>query len=232
MILHVVDLGHAPIFEQLQIEEALLRGSTLNYCLINRGSPRAIVMGISGHPQQLIDVARVKKDRIPVIQRFSGGGTVIVDEETLFITFVLEKGSLPILPFPEPILRWSGELYIESWRIPSFHLVENDYAIGPLKCGGNAQYIKKDRWLHHTSFLWDYRPENMDYLLLPEKRPRYRKDRPHGDFLCRLKDYAPSKETLIDQLRIHLKSRFQLVDQDQNLLHCEPGRKTVRMVDL
>lgn len=30
--------------------------------------------------------------------------------------------------------------------------------------GGNAQSITKDRWVHHTSFLWDFDPANMDYL--------------------------------------------------------------------
>ena len=41
---------------------------------------------------------------------------------------------------------------------------ENDYLFGTNKIGGNAQSIIKDRWAHHTSFLWDYKPERMNYL--------------------------------------------------------------------
>lgn len=41
---------------------------------------------------------------------------------------------------------------------------ENDYLFGSHKIGGNAQSIIKDRWVHHTSFLWDYKPERMRYL--------------------------------------------------------------------
>lgn len=227
-MIQIVDLGTIPIFEQLELEEALLRGSTQNFCLINRGSPRAIVMGISGKPQELLDIQRVKEDQIPVIQRFSGGGTVIVDQETLFITLIFQKESLPVHPFPEPILRWTGDLYANSWEIPSFQLIENDYAIGSLKCGGNAQYIKKDRWLHHTSFLWDYQPENMSYLLLPSKRPRYRQDRSHTDFLCRLKDYASSKEELIQKLKLHLNG----IDLSRHHLAWVPDRKSTRLVEL
>jgi lipoate-protein ligase A len=212
MKLHLLDLGHSPIYEQLEIEEALLRTNEENFCIINRGSSRAIVMGISGDPTQLLDIHKVKQDQIPVIKRFSGGGTVIVDDETLFITFLFSKDTLPIAPYPEPILRWSGDLYTKSWNIPHFHLIENDYAIGPKKCGGNAQYLKKDRWLHHTSFLWDYSPHNMDYLLLPMKRPRYRESRSHDEFLCKLKDHAPSKETLIDQLKKQLGKEFILME--------------------
>jgi len=230
--LAIFDLGHMPIFNQLQIEEALLRSSNLNACLINRGSPPAIVMGISGKAEELLDLEKVKRDKIPIIRRFSGGGTVIVDENTLFFTFIFSKNDvLHIHAFPEPILRWSGALYADSFQIPNFHLVENDYAIGKKKCGGNAQYIKKDRWLHHTSFLWDYRDENMDYLLMPAKRPKYRENRPHADFLCRMKDYAPSKESLIQKLKIELQKHFTLIDRRVSDLSLPEHRQSVTWIN-
>jgi lipoate---protein ligase len=230
--LHLLDLGHTPIFEQLQIEEALLRGSSLNVCIINRGSPRAIVMGISGKREELLNVEKVVQDKIPVIKRFSGGGTVIVDEETLFFTFIFNKDDvLHIHAFPEPILRWSGSLYQECFQIPDFHLVENDYVIGQRKCGGNAQYIKKDRWLHHTSFLWDYKQENMDYLLLPKKRPKYRENRNHLDFLCKLKEFAPSKEDLIQKVFTTLDNDFNLIEVKLKSLIWADHRKSVRWMN-
>jgi lipoate-protein ligase A len=80
--------------------------------------------------------------------------------------------------------------------------------LGEKKCGGNAQYIKKDRWLHHTSFLWDYQKENMEYLLHPKKTPPYRQGRPHDEFLCRLSDYFPTKEQFIDKLKDSLQQRY------------------------
>lgn len=198
--IHLIRLKNTPIFEQLQLEEALLRSDERSFCIINQGSPRAIVMGISGEPQTLLNMDSVRKENIPVIKRFSGGGTVIIDENTLFITFIMSKKEIDIPPFPESILRWSANLYAEAWNIPHFCLRENDYCIGEKKCGGNAQYIKKDRWLHHTSFLWDYAEENMKHLLLPAKRPRYRLSRSHTDFLIRLKEHAPSAERLIEGL--------------------------------
>ena len=54
--------------------------------------------------------------------------------------------------------------------------------------GGNAQSITSGAWLHHTSFLWDYINDHMEYLALPDKRPAYRGDRKHDDFLVKLKD--------------------------------------------
>ena len=230
--LHIIQTERLHVFEQLRLEEAILRGSNLNLCLINRGSPRSIIMGISGRPELLLDIPKVQQDHIPVIQRFSGGGTVIADEDTLFITFIFAKSSLPIHPFPEPILRWSADLYARSWQIPHFHLIENDYAIGNRKCGGNAQYIQKDRWLHHTTFLWDYDPANMDYLLLPAKRPHYRASRSHAEFLCPLKPYFPSLTHLIDPFLQELGAHFTLQHTTPEKLQWAPHRQSLHWVNL
>ena len=49
-----------------------------------------------------------------------------------------------------------------------------DYVFGEHKFGGSAQSITKDRWLHHTSFLWDYHMPRMAYLKIPKRAPEYR----------------------------------------------------------
>ena len=201
---------NAPIFEQLQLEESLLRADQRNFCIINRGSPRAIVMGLSGEIDALIDQRRVQQDPIPIIQRTSGGGTVIVDENTLFISFIFSKTDIPIPPFPEPIMRWCADLYKNAWHLEGWDLKQHDFVIQERKCGGNAQYIQKDRWLHHTSFLWDYKDENMRYLKQPLQQPAYRKGRSHTDFLCRLKDYASSTDDLIADLKKELVKRLDI----------------------
>jgi lipoate-protein ligase A len=230
--IHFIALQGVSIFEQLQLEEALLRTEDKSFCLVNFGSPRAIVMGISGQPDKLLHREKVALDQIPVIQRFSGGGTVIVDEGTLFITFIISKEHVAIQAFPEAIHRWAADLYTAAWNIPGFHYRENDYVIGDRKCGGNAQYIKKDRWLHHTSFLWDYREENMEYLLLPFKRPQYRQDRTHKEFLCRLKDWAPNPDTLIAQLQTELVKRLYIEPFDVKNRAERPHRKSARLIPI
>lgn len=225
-------LKGAPIIQQLRLEEALLRSETGNFCIINQGSTPAIVMGVSGKPESLLDVEKVRQDQIPVIKRFSGGGTVVVDENTLFITFIMNKGDFDIHAFPEPILRWSADLYKESWKLRDFQLIENDYCIGEKKCGGNAQYIQKDRWLHHTSFLWDYSDANMDYLTLPDKRPKYRKDRAHGDFLTRLKEHTKDYNHLIALLVNAMEKHLQIVDFDFNTWDEKPHRKSTQQIEV
>ncbi|KAK1274775.1 hypothetical protein QJS04_geneDACA000802 [Acorus gramineus] len=132
--------------------------------------------GCHGKPSELIEVESVLKDGIPVVKRFSGGGTVIVDSGTIFMSFICNKGDIPGLqPYPSPIMSWTGQLYGQILSgVGDFCLRENDYAFGSRKVGGNAQSITKDRWIHHTSFLWDYDVKNMEYLKLPSRAPKYR----------------------------------------------------------
>ena len=95
-----------------------------------------------------------------------------------------------------------------SKQFPTFKLKENDYVLDERKMGGNAQSIIKGGWLHHTSFLWDYDNDNMEYLLLPQKRPDYRGDRHHDDFLVKLKTVYGHSYSDVEGKRIffeHLK---------------------------
>jgi lipoate---protein ligase len=185
------------IHNQLLIEEQLLREQTGNYILINEGTTPAIVLGISGQAADLVHLEEVPPT-IPLIRRFSGGGTVIVDEATVFVTFICHKSLHPFPPYPEPILRWAASLLQPA--TPRLMLRDSDFVIGDRKCGGNALYIKKDRWLIHTSFLWDYAPSRMKLLKHPPKTPLYRAGRLHEDFLCKLSDIFPTKKEWIDNL--------------------------------
>lgn len=214
--LNLLSLQGVSILEQLQIEEALLRADRGNWCILNHGAPPAIVMGISGKPEKLLNLPLIKRDGIPIIKRFSGGGTVVIDENTLFVTFIFNGSA-----FPNEILKWSENLYRPLF--PEFALKENDYVFGEKKFGGNAQYIQKGRWLHHTSFLWDFDHKKMEYLLLPERTPEYRKKRPHGEFLCRLKERY-SVKTFFENLKKYLNQEFIVEER--------PREKTISVLGL
>jgi lipoate-protein ligase A len=82
-------LRNVHIYEQLRLEELLLRYDDSCWCLINSGPKLpAIVTGFSGKVPDLVDVVSAKRDNIDVIRRFTGGGTVVVDENTFFVTFI------------------------------------------------------------------------------------------------------------------------------------------------
>ena len=208
--LNVVHTKNLFILKQLQLEEALLRLDNNNWCIINESTTPAIVLGISSKPDEMIHAEILKKEPIPIIRRYSGGGTVSVNENTFFISFIFSKTS--DLCFPEPIMRWSAKLFEKALKIPGFHLRENDYVIGDKKCAGNAQCIQKDRFSHHSSFLWDFDKKQMNYLLYPPKTPSYRKKRDHSDFLCKLKEFSPSKMDVINSLKKFLHKNSQVYD--------------------
>mmetsp|Transcript_35646 Transcript_35646/g.86298 ORF Transcript_35646/g.86298 Transcript_35646/m.86298 type:complete len:321 (-) Transcript_35646:19-981(-) len=254
--------------ERLSLEEALLRHDHRNWFLVGSHQPLnhkyltnldlpsyadpvpnpdcIVVMGIGGKPSELLNIPLVKSKKVLVTKRFSGGGTVVLDTNSIWTTFIgRNKDFLPhgVEPFPRSIMKWTaeslfgpaftkldnglsiadenetsssdmatasgfGKLGDENVTImdsdalrPRFRLRENDYVIGDLKMGGNAQSIVKDGWLHHTSFLWDYEISHMQYLMLPKKKPDYRGERSHRDFLVRLKSvYGDSSDVFVSSL--------------------------------
>lgn len=209
--LHLLRLTHYPIFQQLQLEEALLRADERNWCLLNSGTPDAIVMGISGQPEQWLNQPLLEKKPVPLIRRFSGGGTVYVDAHTCFVTWICESDALQVPCCPNSVMGWTAKFY-SSLFPHNFRTHENDYILGDRKFGGNAQYLRKNRWLHHSSLLWDYDPQKMEYLAMPPRMPSYRAARLHSDFLCALKSRWPSQQQLCDDIDTHLRSHFQIIE--------------------
>ena len=230
-MIHVVHFHNYPIFQQLQLEEALLRCDENNWCIINEGSPPAIVMGIAGKKEELIHSSLLQKRSLPIIKRFSGGGCVIVDNNTIFITFILSKTNFHPFLSAEELHHYIFLFYQKIF--PLMRLQENDYIINDRKCGGNAQYIMPKRCLHHTSFLWDYADENMQFLSMPEKMPLYRRKRNHTDFLCKLKNHFSSKKIFLQKFLEELHQNYKVKEIKKNdlLQRCFPThRKTTILV--
>ncbi len=231
----LIHLNGCPIYRQLELEEALLRAHDENFCIINQGSNDAIVLGISSKPEEMIHLDQIQNHSVEVIKRFSGGGTVYVDPNTLFVTFICHKNAFPILPFPEAILKWGESIYQPAFGLKDFKLRENDYVVGHKKVGGNALYIRKDRWLLHTSFLWDYHVEKINLLKQPKKIPQYRKDRSHEDFITPLKQFYPDPLTLINLLKTQIAQTFTIQESFDKLPASflgYPHRKTLKRISI
>ena len=201
--LRIVHLSGEPIIRQLQMEEALLRVGTGHWCLFNHGAPAAIVMGLAG---SMSDV--VCPTPIPVIRRFSGGGTVVVDEDTVFFSLILDGKAIPCQNNPVDVMAWVGALLAPAFAPHSMKVEGQDFAIDGRKIGGNAQSFSRSRIVHHTSFLWSWTIEKMALLPIPYRQPVYRNRRSHEDFCHRLSEFFPTKALLVDALVQSLDACF------------------------
>ena len=96
-------------------------------------------------PAELLKIESVLCDQIPVVRRFTGGGTVVVDPITIFVTFICNKDAVAGLqPYPQPIMSWTGALYNKVFQgIGDFHLRENG------NCTlHNTSPIGRELWLY------------------------------------------------------------------------------------
>lgn len=236
--------------------------------------PAEVVMGIGAKPERVLDMSAVKKcalgasplslptslhstcyissppchgrGGIKVIRRFTGGGTVIVDKDTVFASFVCNQDSVPSKPaFPRDVMRWSESFYAPVFERllqngdDRFALLEHDYCVGERKIGGNAQSLSRNRWVHHTSFLWNYCPDRMRVLTLPEKRPEYRGSREHHEFLVPLRELAKDGVTpddFLDAVAEELGNWFEVEpaewEEAEAITQAYEGRRSNRYEDV
>ena len=193
--LHVINLnGKIDIYKQLLLEECLLRTTQKNYLIFNRikNARPHIILGRGNKINDVVNVNATPK--IPIIRRFTGGGTVYTDQNSQYVSFIFNTNDINIDPYPVPMMKWTANIYKKILENDicneKFILNENDYCLNHLKFAGNAQSITRNRLIHHTSFLWKYSITEMNkYLTIPSKIPKYRENRQHDDFLCQLYPY-------------------------------------------
>lgn len=114
--IHVLRLPRLPTLRMLHIEEILLRHDPLkrNFLLLNHVLPKddAVVLGISGKPEKLVHIENTNHDGVPMVKRYTGGGTVYVDDKVRFVSFIMNKASLPnVNPYPHDIMKWTEKVY-------------------------------------------------------------------------------------------------------------------------
>jgi lipoate---protein ligase len=197
-----------PIFEQLQLEEALLRIGEGSYALLNTNSPPAIVLGISNRVPEAVCVSDVRLKDLPIIRRFSGGGSVVVDNATFFCTIILDQKEHPFPPNPQGMMIYVAKILEKAFLPFKMSIEAQDYILDDRKIGGNAQSFTKHRVLHHTSFLYSWQKEFMNLLKMPLVQPEYRRKRKHEDFLGSLDAYFFTKESFYNALQNVLINHF------------------------
>ncbi len=168
-----------------------------------------IVLGLIGKVDEDINVSEVLKDEVPVLRRFSGGGTVVQGPGCLNYSLVLSKESDPRLNdltksyqvIFEKILRALTLAGISAQFMPVSDLAMQ----GSLKkFSGNAQHRGRKFILHHGTILYHFDLSIISkYLLFPRQTPEYRAQRSHEHFVTNIPLSGDNiKQVLADSFQV------------------------------
>jgi lipoate---protein ligase len=160
-----------------------------------------VVLGHSNRLMADVNIAACNANRIPILRRISGGGTVLQGPGCFNYSLIL-KTDAPRLKninntFAFVLDRHRSlveDLCGAGTRIEGI----SDLTIDGLKFSGNAQYRKSRFALVHGTFLLNFDLRLIEqYLPVPLRQPAYRNGRVHLEFITNLHvDHASLCERL------------------------------------
>lgn len=165
------------------------------------------------------------QDKVPVLRRASGGGTVLQGPGCLNYSLVLripEKGPLTNLTQTNDYVLNKHKQALApllSGNTSVFGI--SDLALGNLKFSGNAQRRKKNALLFHGTFLYAFDLAKIErYLAFPSKQPDYRENREHLKFITNV----PLKPA---QIKMSLVEIWKAEEAFKTV----PGKETSKLVE-
>jgi len=140
------------IFFNLATEEYLLRKKSDDYLMIWQSKP-VVVVGKHQNLMSEINPGYIRKNKISVARRLSGGGAVYQDYGNINFSFIVngEKGKLvDFRKFIKPVIE-----FLEFMGVSTQLGIRNDLFIDNRKISGNAEHVYKERVLHHGTLLYN-----------------------------------------------------------------------------
>jgi lipoate-protein ligase A len=145
----------------LATEEFLLKNNSSDFILLYSNAPSIIV---GKHQNSLAEINHffIQQEKIEVVRRISGGGTVFHDLQNLNFSFLLTKDKNPVnfRLYSQPIVDYLVQLGTSADFSP-----RNDIFINEFKVSGNAEHIFKNRVLHHGTLLFNSNLEQLNKAL-------------------------------------------------------------------
>jgi lipoate-protein ligase A len=178
--------------ENLACDEALLEASEegLDEEILRFWEPKQYfaVLGYSNKAKQEVNLAACQKNKIPVLRRASGGGTVLQGPGCLNFSLILKIKNAEAFRSITETNRYIMNRHQQALEPIVGSQVDiqgiTDLALNQLKFSGNAQRRKKYFLLFHGTFLLRFDIEKIEtYLAIPKKQPAYRNNRTHKKFL-------------------------------------------------
>ena len=151
-----------------------------------------IVLGKTGLEDEDVRVSRVIQEKIPVLRRSSGGGTVVQGKGCLNFSLILSKQShLALNDLGKSYAYILGKVIeaLSRLNVDAVFKPISDLALraSEKKFSGNAQRRARNFILHHGTILYDFDLSVIErFLKMPEKVPEYRRGRTHSDFVVNI----------------------------------------------
>lgn len=154
-----------------------------------------VVLGASNNSCDSLNEENIRKDRVTILKRPSGGQSVVLTPNNIIISAVYFNSENL---HPKDIFQRINKLIIsaiEKTGIRNMSLVGiSDIAIAGKKILGSSIYRNKDALLYHAVLNISEPASTFErYLKHPVKEPDYREGRPHLDFVTSLKEKGYTK---------------------------------------
>ncbi|MBA3315888.1 MAG: lipoate--protein ligase family protein [Planctomycetaceae bacterium] len=150
----------------------------------------AVIVGRANRIERNVNVEACRRDGVPIVRRFSGGGTVLLGPGALVFSLFLRVEKDRHLANIDA----ATAIVLDRVLTPLKGLVASlerkgtsDLASEGVKVSGNSQRWLRSTFLHHGTLLYDFDVSLIErYLSDPEREPDYRQGREHADFVRNL----------------------------------------------
>ncbi len=151
-------------YYNLAFEEYVLKNmpDDEEYVLLWQNAP-AVIVGRFQNTLAEINTKFVKERGIKVVRRMSGGGAVYHDLGNLNYTFIVKHSPDKLLNFKKYTV--SVMKVLKELKVDVEFKGRNDLTIKGKKFSGNAQYITKNRLLHHGTLLYSSNLDDLEEAL-------------------------------------------------------------------
>ena len=148
-------------YSNMALELLLLDQKQNNFCVIYKNKP-SILSGRFQIINREINHTFIASQPIPIVRRFSGGGTVYHDEGNINISYIVNSKDFP--KFNQVFLELIFNI-LKSFKIPEIHIKKVNIFSGKYKICGSALYKKGNRIVNHFCILIAANQSNIDNYL-------------------------------------------------------------------
>ena len=201
-----------------------------------------VVCGNANEPSRESNLSRCAELGIPVVKRCGGGGTVLLDSNSL----VFSVGTWVVSPFDnKKYFQLLNQAVVDTLGLFDVRLKDltqaglSDIVFGTRKIAGTSLFRSRQYLLYQASLLLDLSLDLIEQTLLyPSKEPDYRNGRSHRDFLIGIVDIIGSydRSTLIGFCQAEFAGVLErLIKSEQTLPsvdHCAHLLKRVQRSQL